>query len=81
MAGGLFFCATLTGRRGGHTPFVRAGSETSDTGRLYKQEKKRPTQLTYAVLGSHSRSVGADVGDESTKPLSVVQPLRLRIPS
>jgi len=21
---GLFFCATLTGRRGGHTPFVQA---------------------------------------------------------
>ena len=32
MVEGLFFCATLTGRRGGHTPFVRAGAETSDTG-------------------------------------------------
>jgi len=29
---GLFFCATLTGRRRGHTPFVQAGVETSDTG-------------------------------------------------
>jgi len=29
---GLFFCATLTGRRGGHTPFVQAGAETSDIG-------------------------------------------------
>jgi len=28
----LFFCATLTGRRGGHIPFVQAGAETSDTG-------------------------------------------------
>jgi len=28
---GLFFCATLTGRRGGQTPFVQAGAETSDT--------------------------------------------------
>jgi len=28
----LFFCATLTGRRGGHIPFVQAGVETSDTG-------------------------------------------------
>jgi len=26
------FCATLTGRRGGHTPFVQAGVETSGTG-------------------------------------------------
>jgi len=32
MVDGLFFCATLTGRRGGHTPFVQAGVETSDTG-------------------------------------------------
>jgi len=31
MVDGLFFCATLTGRRGGHTPFVQAGAETSDT--------------------------------------------------
>ena len=32
MADGLFFCATLTGRRGGHNPFVQAGAETSGTG-------------------------------------------------
>ena len=32
IADGLFFCATLTGRRGGHTPFLQAGAETSDTG-------------------------------------------------
>ena len=31
MADGLL-CATLTGRRGGHTPFVQAGAETSNTG-------------------------------------------------
>ena len=31
MVDGLF-CATLTGRRGGHTPFVQAGAETTDTG-------------------------------------------------
>jgi len=30
MVDGLFFCATLTGRRGGHTQFVQAGAETSD---------------------------------------------------
>ena len=28
----LFFCATFTGRRGGHTPFVQAEAATSDTG-------------------------------------------------
>ena len=32
MVDGLFFCITLTGRRGGHTPYVQAGAETSDTG-------------------------------------------------
>ena len=31
MIDGLF-CATLTGLRGGYTPFVQAGLETSDTG-------------------------------------------------
>jgi len=31
MIDGLFFYATLTGRRGGHTPVVQAGAETSDT--------------------------------------------------
>jgi len=32
MVDGLFICATLTDRRGGHTPFVQAGAETSDNG-------------------------------------------------
>jgi len=27
----LFFCATHTGRRGGHTPFVQSVVETSNT--------------------------------------------------
>jgi len=31
MAKGLFFCATLTGRRGGHTTFAQAGAEKPDT--------------------------------------------------
>jgi len=31
MVDGLFFCATLTGRRRGHTTFVQAGAEASDT--------------------------------------------------
>jgi len=32
MVDGLFICATLAGRRGGHTPFVQAGAEKSNTG-------------------------------------------------
>jgi len=31
MVDGLF-CLTLTARRGGYTPFVQAGAETSETG-------------------------------------------------
>jgi len=31
MVDGLFFCATLTGHREGHTPFAQAGAETSNT--------------------------------------------------
>ena len=30
MVDGLFFCATLTGRIGGHIPFVQAEAETSN---------------------------------------------------
>jgi len=32
MVDGFFFCATLTGRRGGHPSFVQTGAETFDTG-------------------------------------------------
>ena len=32
MVDDLFFCATVTGCRGGHTPFVQAGVEAFDTG-------------------------------------------------
>ena len=32
MVDGLFFCVTLKSHRRGHTPFVQAGAETSDTG-------------------------------------------------
>jgi len=32
MVDGLFFCATLADRRGGHNTFVQAGVETFDTG-------------------------------------------------
>jgi len=32
MVDSLFFCATLTGRRGDHNTFVQAGAEKSDTG-------------------------------------------------
>jgi len=54
MVDGLFLCATLTGRRGGHTPFVQAGAETSDTDAV----KPDPG----SSWESHSEEVGASVG-------------------
>jgi len=58
MLGRLFFCATLTGRRGGHTPFVQAGAETSDTG----AEAVKPDPR--CSWEGHSGRMS--VGDEST---------------
>jgi len=40
MVDGLF-CATLTGRRGGHTPFVQAGAETSKWRKNSLKRKKK----------------------------------------
>jgi len=71
MVDGLFFCATLTGRRGGHTPFVQAGAETSDTG----AEAIEPDPGSSCE--GHSRGMGADVGDENAESCGVVCPLRI----
>jgi len=70
MVDGLFFCATLTGRRGGHTPFVQAGAETSDTGA--KAVKPDPD----AWEGHSGGWVGADVRDENAESCRAVRPLR-----
>jgi len=67
MFDGLFFWATLTGRRGGHTPFVQERAETSDTGA--EAVKSNP----HCSRKGHSRRMGGDVGDESTESRSVVQ--------
>jgi len=56
MVDGLFFCATLTDRRGGHTPFVQAGAETSDTG----AEAVKPD--THYSWQSDARRVGGVSG-------------------
>jgi len=63
MMNGLFFCATLTGRRGGHTPFVQAGEAV----------KQDPG----SSLEDHSGRVGAGVGDENAESCGVVRPLRI----
>jgi len=71
MVDSLFFCATLTGRRRGHNPFVQAEVETSDTG----DEVVKPDPR--CSWKSHSRTVGASVGNDSEESCRVVQPLRI----
>jgi len=67
MVDGLFFCATLTGRRGGHTPFAPAGADTSDTdGDAVEPEPGSSRE-------GHSEGVGAGIGDESTESCGVVR--------
>ena len=71
MVDGLFFCATLTGRRGGHTPFAQAGAETSDT----SAEAVEPDPDS--SWEGHSGWVGAGVGDENAEFYGVFRPLRI----
>jgi len=49
MVDGLFFCATITGRRGGHTSFVQAGAETPDIGEA--EAVKSDPGSSYSGLG------------------------------
>ena len=71
MMNGLFFCATLTGRRGGHTPFVLAGAETSDSG----AEAVKPDPGSPCACHSGGEGVGDDVGDENAESCGAVRPL------
>jgi len=52
--------------RGGHTQFVQAGAEASDT----SAEVVKPDP--HCSWKGHSRRVGADVGDESAESCRVV---------
>jgi len=64
----LFFCATLTDRRGGHTPFVQAGAETSNTG----AEAVKPDPCSF--WQGHS---GVGAGDENAEACGIGRPLRI----
>jgi len=70
MAGGLFFCATLTGGRS-HTLCVQAGAETPNTG----AETIKPDPGS--SWEGYSGEVGAGVGDENAESCGVVRPLRI----
>jgi len=62
--------APHSGRRGGHTPFVQAGAETSDT----SAEGAKPDRC--CTWEGHSGGVGAGDGDENVESCRVVRPLR-----
>jgi len=66
MVDGLFFCATLTGRRGGHAYLCK-----QDTGAVVV--KPYPG----SSWEGHSRRVGASVRDENAKSCVVVRPLHI----
>ena len=70
MVDGLFFCATLTDHRGGNTPFVQAGAETSNTG----AEAVNPDPGS--TLEGHSEG-GASVGDENAEAYAIVRQLHI----
>jgi len=69
MVDGLFFCATLTVRRGGHTPFVQAGTETSDT----SAEAVKP--YPGSSWEGHSQCVCTGVWNYSAESCGVVRPV------
>jgi len=66
VVNGPFLCATLTGRRGSHTPYVQARAETSDTGaEVVKPDPALPGRVILE---------GAGVGDENEETCGVVHP-------
>jgi len=61
MVDGLFSCATLKGRRGGHIPFLQTGAEASDSG----AEVVKPD--AGSSWEGHSGGMDASVGDENAE--------------
>jgi len=70
---GLFFCTTLTGRRGGHTPFVQTRAETSDI----SGEAVEPD--TGSSWESHSGRVDTGVWNKNAESCRVVHTLRITL--
>jgi len=67
----LFFCATLTGHRGGHTSFVQAWAKTPDS----SAEAVKSDQGS--SWEGHYGWVGAGVGNEYAESCGVVRPLSI----
>ena len=63
MVDSLFSCVTLTGSRGGHSPFVQTGSKTSDTSAAVVELDP------HCSWEGHSRKLGASTDSRSVQPL------------
>jgi len=70
MVDGLFFYATLTGRRGGYTPFVQTGEEMPDT----SAEAVEPDPSSF--WEGHSGRLGTGVWNENAESCGAVHTLR-----
>jgi len=67
MVDSLFFCATFTCRKGGHTSFVQAGAETPDTGA--EAVKPDPGQwMPVSEMKMRSPTTPHSIGDPPTAP-------------
>ena len=67
----LFFCATLTGHRGGDTPFVQTWAETPNA--CAEAVKSDPA----SSWEGRSGGMGVGVGDENAESCGIVHPLRI----
>ena len=57
MVDGLFFCATVTGRRGGHAPFVQAGpalASARPVGSIFSGPTQWLVQKLFKRASSHN---------------------------
>jgi len=71
MVDSLFFRATLTGRRGGHSTFVQAGVEASNT----SEEAVKPDPGSFRE--GHPGVLDAGVSDENEESSKIVRSLRI----
>jgi len=72
MFDSLFFCGTLTSRRGSHTPFVQTGTETPDTG--VEEVKPNPGSSWEGCSGGMDAGVGDENVEVSPTPHSIGDP-------
>jgi len=76
VVNGLFFCATHTSHRNGHTPFVQKGAETSDTSVEAVELNTRCSWHGYSRGVGRGESAGFLNALQSFRISSVIRPER-----